>query len=80
MAGTQRGRNCKEKRGQPLSMLLHCPLPLSIVHGGRSGVLGGGGFGVAPWGLWGVTGTPKYMPQNDPLVALIILNTLMWGL
>ena len=28
---------------------------------------------------WGVTGTPTYIPQNDPLVALIILNTHRWG-
>ena len=34
--------------------------------------LGGG----APVG--GFLGTPPYIPQNDPLVALIILNTHMW--
>ena len=27
-----------------------------------------------PWG-GGVPGTPTYIPQNDPLVTLIILNT-----
>ena len=27
----------------------------------------------------GVLGTPTYIPQNDPLVALIILNTNIWG-
>ena len=27
----------------------------------------------------GVPGTLTYTPQNDPLVALIILNTHLWG-
>ena len=36
------------------------------------GLLRGGG------GAWGSQVT--YMPQNDPLVALTILNTHMWGL
>ena len=27
----------------------------------------------------GVPGTPTYIPENDPLIALIILNTDMWG-
>ena len=26
-----------------------------------------------------VPSTPTYIPQNDPLAALIILNTHMWG-
>ena len=31
----------------------------------------------APGG--GIPGTQTYVPQNDPLVTLIILNTHMWG-
>ena len=27
----------------------------------------------------GVPGTPKHIPQNNPLVSLIILNTRVWG-
>ena len=26
-----------------------------------------------------VPSTPTYVPQNDPLIALIILNTHVWG-
>ena len=37
-----------------------------------------GGLGAGRGG--GVPGTPTYIPHNDPLLALIILNTHMWGL
>ena len=37
---------------------------------------GEGGAGGRPAG---VPGTPTYIPQNDPLIALIILNRHMWG-
>ena len=40
--------------------------PLNILGGSRAGA--------------GVLGTPTFIPQNDPLAALIILNTDMWGL
>ena len=37
---------------------------------------GGGGAWGGPGGHWAaVPGTPTHVPQNDPLVALIILNT-----
>ena len=37
-----------------------------------------GGWGVGG-SRAGVPGTPPHIPQNDPLVALIIWNTHMWG-
>ena len=42
-----------------------------------------GGRGLS-WGSWGrpvggVPGTPTHIPQNDPPVALIVLNTHMRG-
>ena len=40
--------------------------------------LGGGGSLGGPGGLLG-RGTPIYTPQNEPLVALVILNTHMSG-
>ena len=47
------------------------------------GLGGGGGEGGSLGELGaasgGVPGTPTYIPQNDPLVALIISNTHMWG-
>ena len=54
------------------------PAPLNFLGPVGAGVglgvlLGGGGGGGG-----GVPGTPTYMPQNDHLVALIILNTYMW--
>ena len=35
--------------------------------------------GVVPMGRGGSVGTPKYIPQNDPHDALIILNIHKWG-
>ena len=59
--------------------LILTPTPLNF--------LGPRGWGEGGWGPWGglgrpvgVTGTPTYVPQNDPFVALIILNTHMWAL
>ena len=48
----------------------HNPNPLSTFW-----ALGGGGGGSQD----GVPGTPTYIPQKDPLVPLIILNTHLWG-
>ena len=47
---------------------MHTNIPLNFL----GPVLGGGG------GLGGVPGTPTHIPQNDPLVALVILNTHVW--
>ena len=44
--------------------------PLNILTPGKGG--GGGAQACVPGDL-------TYIPQNDPLVALIILNTHMWG-
>ena len=47
------------------------------------GPVGGGGWvgflGSSGGRRAGVPGTPTYIPQNDPLIALVILNTHMWG-
>ena len=40
---------------------------------------GGLGWGWATYRAKGGGGTPTYMAQNDPHVALIILTTHMWG-
>ena len=40
---------------------------------------GGGGWGHPEWGEGG-PGYPNYIPQNGSLIALLILNTHMWGL
>ena len=53
------------------------PTPPSLTFwalGGGGGFLGGLG---GPPGR--VLGTPTFIPQKDPLVALVILNTHMWG-
>ena len=41
------------------------------------GPLKGGGVGGGSRD--GDPGTPTYIPQNDALIAMIILNTRMWG-
>ena len=57
--------------------------PLNFLGPVEGGVGRGGGVlrgvGGAQWGGGGVPGTPTNIPQNDPLVALIISNTHMSG-
>ena len=50
------------------------PPPPSTIWDLLGGVPRGMGLGA------GVPGTPTYIPQNDTLVALILLNTRMWRL
>ena len=63
----QKGAKCPSTGGRSDSNPDPNPLPNFL-----GPVVGG-----AQWG--GVPGTPTYVPQNDPLVALIISNTHMWG-